>query len=101
MMILKRGIERSSISATQHSLYNYLRKQDAKRLAIREAYKHDMHDTPAQPADGLRVIFPRSHIRKTDDFLRKGLSWHYNGFLVAFDDTVIAVDPGVDFLYRL
>jgi hypothetical protein len=85
----------------QNSLYKFLRQQDQKRLNIRALYKTKMHDVQQKPVRGLCITVPKIHLKNSDEFLRNGLSWHFNGFIVSTGSNVIAVDPGVGFLYRL
>lgn len=89
------------MSVTNNSLFDFLRSQDKRRLSIREDYKAVMNNTQPEFDNSMHVIFPAMHVQTEHAFLRNGLSWHYNGFLITTGKTVIVVDPGVDFLFRL
>ena len=74
---------------------------DKKRLNIRKKYKSKLINAKKQSNKKDFIFFPKSIISENNYQLRYGLSWLQNGFIIKKGDNVIAVDPGVNFMFRL
>lgn len=73
---------------------------DNKREAVRAEGKNTLREQAKLQNTEAKIVFPKTHLFRDDKQLRYGLPWIYNGFILYLPDLVMAVDPGVDFMYR-
>lgn len=71
---------------------------EQKAMQLRRDYKYFVQQQ--QEIIGNKIIFPAIHVQETDDVLRYGMPWLYNGFMIATPGHGLLVDPWVDFSYR-
>ena len=80
------------------SMHQHLQKNDQQRIAIRQAAKRFAQSSASK---SVEVYIPPMHLQPEHDQLRTIVPWHYNGFIVKLPGYTLAVDPGVNFAYRL